>query len=148
MIAESDEGLGGTSASLGSIIYDFSTPLSGGMRNILATDGGANLVVGETAPGGVLNGNVNALVCDFSQSTDAARIPFYLNGSLQTLSYADAGTVSTSATLDPAKKWNIGARNGGAALASTVSLIEMVIYEAPHDATTVGNVSTVLQHYL
>ncbi len=133
----------GTTA--GSIRWDYEISFHG-YRNILISDTGTNLVIGESTAAS-LSTNVHTIVCDFSQASNATRDLYYVNASAQTLSYSTSGTISTSTVLAASENWNLGSSNDGT-LPSSLNLYVCAIYNANHNSTTVTGVETVLNHYV
>lgn len=145
IIAQSDAGVGGTSAATGSVMLDYETSFHG-YRTVLFTNGQANIIINECT-GASLSANVNAAMSNFAGVSNVLRSAYYVNAVLQAPSYSNIGTISTSAVLS-ASKWTLGSGgSGGSQVPANLSDIAFVIYEAAHDPTAVANVNTVLQHY-
>ncbi len=129
--------------SQASCVFDYQHSTLG-FRNILATQAGANLVFG-TYTGLSLSDHVRAIVSDITQSTSAARLQLYLEGVSESGSFSTSGTISTSDTFG-AGLWGIGGDTDGSN-ACIVNVVSCVIYEAAHNSTTVGAITTVLDNY-
>lgn len=129
--------------SAASFVYDYQTSTAG-FRNILATNAGANLLFG-TYTGIALTDHVRALVSDITQTTPAARLQLYEEGTAQGGSFSPIGTIPTTAAFGSAA-WGIGGDTDGTNAANT-NLVSCVIYAAPLNSTRASAITTVLDAY-
>jgi len=144
IFAQSDNGVGGTDAAHGSVMWDYEQAFHG-YRCAIFSNVGANIVVNE-ATGASLSSNVNAIVGNFASSVNADRVPYFVNGTRQSPSISTGGTVPTT-VVTSAAKWNLGAGTTAGATPAQISIIEFVIYAAAHSDATVAAISTILNSY-
>lgn len=144
MILTSDL-VGGADSSHGSFLMDYETTFHG-FRNVMQSNLGGNGVANECT-GATFSNNTNAIVGDFTTSTNANRVPYFVNGTRQAPSISAAGTIPTTTVLSTGK-WQVGYGPIGVTnYAAQLSAASIVIYEVAHSDTTVANISAIVDHY-
>lgn len=142
-----DNGTDGSDASHGAWLFDYiatGSASGAGYRNAILSAGGANIIVNQTASGSGIT-SAEHVMCDvmnYPGSTNADRVPIYVDGSVVGPAIATGGAVGTGVVLDAAPV-RIGA-SISAANPSTMEWKRAVLYSVAHSSTDVGAISAVL----